>query len=108
VADLSGQNNQVNLTASYEIQTGRLKIVPVAAGKPEEKSLELWLVPGSGTPRSLGVFQRGMNGELLIPTDMRGQISDGATLAVSLEPFGGSPTHQPSGPVIASGSIHRP
>ncbi|MGO8557790.1 hypothetical protein ACC724_39605, partial [Rhizobium ruizarguesonis] len=24
---------------------GRLKIVPVAAGKPEEKSLELWLVP---------------------------------------------------------------
>lgn len=108
VADLSGQNNQVNLTASYEIQTGRLKIVPVAAGKPEEKSLELWLVPGSGTPRSLGVFQRGMNGELLIPTDMRGQISDGATLAVSLEPFGGSPTHQPTGPVIASGSIHRP
>jgi len=49
-----------------------------------------------------------MNGELLIPTDMRGQISDGATLAVSLEPFGGSPTHQPSGPVVASGSIHRP
>lgn len=108
VADLSGQNNQVNLAASYEIQSGRLKIVPVAAGKPEEKSLELWLVPGSGTPRSLGIFQPGMAGELVIPTDMRSQISDGATLAVSLEPFGGSPTHQPTGPVIASGSVHRP
>jgi len=108
VANLSGQNTQVNLAASYEIQSGRLRIVPVAAGKPEEKSLELWLVPGSGTPRSLGVFQPGMNGELIIPTDMRRQISDGATLAVSLEPFGGSLTHQPSGPIIASGSIHRP
>ena len=108
VANLSGQNSQVNLTAFYEIQSGRLKIVPVAAGKPEEKSLELWLVPGSGTPHSLGVFQPGMNGELIIPTGMRSQISDGATLAVSLEPFGGSLTHHPSGPIIASGPIHRP
>ncbi|MBB3656055.1 anti-sigma-K factor RskA [Rhizobium sp. BK650] len=108
VADLSGQGNQVNLAASYQVQSGRLKIVPVAAGKPEEKSLELWLMPAAGTPRSLGIFQPGMDGELVIPTDLRGQISDGVTLAVSLEPFGGSPNHQPTGPVLASGSLRRP
>ncbi|MBX4932748.1 anti-sigma factor [Rhizobium bangladeshense] len=108
VADLSGQNNAIDLRASYEIQSGRLKIVPVAAGKPEEKSLELWLVQGGGTPKSLGVFQPGESGELVIPAEMRSNITDGATLAVSLEPFGGSPTGQATGPVVASGAVRRP
>jgi len=35
-------------------------------------------------------------------------LADGATLAVSLEPFGGSPTGQATGPVIASGALRRP
>lgn len=108
VAELSGQNSGINLLASYEVQSGRLKIVPVATGKPEEKSLELWLVPGSGTPRSLGVFQPGESGELVIPADLRNHVADGATIAVSLEPFGGSPSGQVTGPVIASGTVHRP
>ena len=108
VAELSGQNSGINLLASYEVQSGRVKIVPVATGKPEEKSLELWLVPGSGTPRSLGVFQPGESGELVIPADLRNHVADGATLAVSLEPFGGSPTGLVTGPVIASGPLRRP
>jgi len=108
VAELSAENSGINLLASYEAQSGRLKIVPVATGKPEEKSLELWLVPGSGTPRSLGVFQPGESGELVIPADLRNHVADGATLAVSLEPFGGSPSGQATGPVIASGTVHRP
>jgi anti-sigma-K factor RskA len=108
VAELAGQNSTINLRASYEIQSGRLKIVPVAAGKPEEKSLELWLVPGSGLPRSLGVFQPAESGELVIPAELRNHVTDGATLAVSLEPFGGSPTGQATGPVIAGGALRRP
>lgn len=108
VAELSGENNVINLRASFEVQSGRLKIVPVAAGKPEEKSLELWLVQGSGVPKSLGIFQPGEGGELLIPADLRSHVADGATLAVSLEPFGGSPTGQATGPVIASGPLRRP
>jgi anti-sigma-K factor RskA len=108
VAELSAQNSGINLLASYEVQSGRLKIVPVATGKPEEKSLELWLVPGSGVPRSLGVFQPGEGGELIIPADLRSRVADGATLAVSLEPFGGSPSGQVTGPVIASGPLRRP
>ncbi|PDT15683.1 anti-sigma factor [Rhizobium sp. J15] len=108
VAELAGQNNAINLRASYEIQSGKLKIVPVAAGKPEEKSLELWLVPGSGMPKSLGIFKPGEGGELVIPADLRAQIAAGANLAVSLEPFGGSPTGQATGPVVASGTVRRP
>jgi anti-sigma-K factor RskA len=107
VAELTAANSQVNLLASYERQSGRLRIVPVAIGKPQEKSLELWLVPATGTPRSLGVFPSDQTGELVIPVDMRGNIGEGASLAVSLEPFGGSPTGQATGPIVASGTTHR-
>ncbi len=107
VAELSASNSQVNLLASYERQSGKLRIVPVATGKPEEKSLELWLVPASGAPKSLGVFPPDQTGELVIPADMRGSIGEGTTFAVSLEPFGGSPTGQATGPIVASGTAHR-
>jgi anti-sigma-K factor RskA len=108
VAELSSTNSQISLLASYDAGNGRLRIVPVAAGGREEKSLELWLVPGSGDPRSLGVFQPDRAGELVIPADLRGNMAEGATLAVSLEPFGGSRTGLPTGPVVASGAARRP
>jgi anti-sigma-K factor RskA len=108
VAELSAPGSQVNLLASYDAESGRMKIVPVATGRPEEKSLELWMVPATGAPKSLGVFPPGQAGELVIPPEMRGSIGDGTTFAVSLEPFGGSPTGQATGPIVASGSAHRP
>ncbi|NLS02115.1 anti-sigma factor [Rhizobium sp. P32RR-XVIII] len=108
IAELSSaDNSKVNLLASFDNQSGLLSIVPVAAGGADKKSLELWLVPGSGTPKSLGVFPPGENGELAIPPNQRGDLAEGATLAISLEPFGGSPTGAPTGPVIASGTTHR-
>ncbi|WP_018902590.1 anti-sigma factor [Rhizobium sp. 2MFCol3.1] len=107
VAELSAPDNPVNLLASFDASSGRLRIIPVAAGKQDEKSLQLWLVPGRGNPRSLGVFQPNAEGELLIPADLRQNISAGATLAVSLEPFGGSPTGLPTGPVVASGTARQ-
>lgn len=103
VAELSAPENLVNLLASFDASSGRLRIVPVPAGRPEEKSLQLWLVPGNGNPRSLGVFPPNAEGELLIPFDVRQTISAGAVLAVSLEPFGGSPTGLPTGPIVAIG-----
>ncbi|EUC01142.1 anti-sigma factor, RskA family [Rhizobium sp. CF080] len=108
VAELSSTDSQINLLASYDAGNGRLRIVPVAAGGREEKSLELWLVPGSGNPRSLGVFEQDRAGELVIPADLRRNMTEGATLAVSLEPFGGSPTGVATGPVVASGAVRRP
>jgi anti-sigma-K factor RskA len=110
VAELSSPASQVNLLASYDALTGHVRIVPVAASKPEEKSLELWMVPADGAPRSLGVFAAGQggDGELIIPVEMRSAIGAGTTFAVSLEPFGGSRTGAPTGPVVASGAARRP
>ncbi|WP_430442357.1 anti-sigma factor [Shinella sp.] len=107
VAELSAPDNPVNLLASFDASSGRLKIVPVAAGRSQEKSLQLWFVPGSGNPQSLGVFEPNTDGELIIPADLRQTIGAGATLAVSLEPFGGSPTGLPTGPIVASGTARQ-
>ncbi|OOO16862.1 anti-sigma factor [Agrobacterium salinitolerans] len=104
VAELATTDSQVNLLASYDAESGRMRIVPVATGKTDEKSLELWLVMDGGKTRSLGVFQPGTNGDLIIPADMRNSITEGTTFAISVEPFGGSPTGQATGPVIAVGT----
>jgi anti-sigma-K factor RskA len=107
VAELSAPGSNVSLLASFDAASGHMRIVPVAAGRPRQNSLELWLVPGSGNPLSLGVFQPEADGEIVIPADLRGNIGEGATLAVTLEPFGGSPTGLPTGPVVASGAARR-
>ena len=40
-----------------------------------------------------------------VPKDLLTQVNNEAVLAVSLEPLGGSPTGQPTGPVIANGKL---
>jgi anti-sigma-K factor RskA len=107
-ASLSGQNSPIALLANYDVSNGRLKITPVAAGKPEDKSLELWLIRGSDPAEALGVLPQGGDGEIVLPPELHGKLTEGAIIAVSVEPFGGSPTGKPTGDVVASGTIHLP
>ena len=104
VADLAAPNNAINLVANYDLSNGRLKITPVAAQAAEKKSLELWLIKGNNAPLPLGVLPQSGEGEIAVPADMRKQFAAGATIAISVEPFGGSPSGAPTGPVIASGT----
>jgi len=107
-ASLSGQNSPITLLANYDVANGRLKVTPVAAGKPEEKSLELWLIRGSDPAEALGVLPQGGDGEIVLPPELHSKLTEGAIIAVSVEPFGGSPTGKPTGDVVASGTIHLP
>lgn len=108
VAELSGDGAGVDLLARYDGDNGRLRFTPVAARKPEQKSLELWLVEGDAPPVSLGVLPQTGEGDVVVPPEMRERLVAGAVLAVSVEPFGGSPTGTATGPVIASGSVRLP
>ena len=60
---------------------------------------------GDQAPISLGVLPQTGQGELDVPQDLRDRLASGVVLAVSLEPFGGSPTGQATGPVIALGEV---
>ena len=72
--------------------------------------MELWLIPSGPDqrPHSLGLIQPGQPIRLTIPPDLAGRVTPDATLAVSLEPPGGSPTGQPTGPVIAQRQADEP
>jgi anti-sigma-K factor RskA len=66
-----------------------------------DRALELWALPGSGAPRSLGIISA--SGATVVK---KGKVLEGATgLAVSLEPAGGSPTGAPTGPVLYVGKL---
>jgi anti-sigma-K factor RskA len=73
--------------------------VTVAAGK----DLELWaLPPGAARPMPLGVLPAGG-----LRVAMADVVQPSTKLMVSLEPQGGSPSGQPTGPVLYSGALTR-
>ncbi len=78
------------------------EVTAVASGaypKLGQHSLELWLITDAGAV-SLGLLPTTGEGKLKLPAGVTGAQ---LTLAVSLEPVGGSPTGQPTGPVLTSG-----
>ncbi len=92
-------------------QGGRLRLIAVdAAGgaranrTPPDRVLELWAqAPDAAKPASLGVLARDdgvvtVSGQALRPVA-------GMLIMLSLEPPGGSPTGQPSGPVQFTGRL---
>ena len=106
MATLSGGAGQPNFVASVTATGNSLVIVPAALLTNDPRAYELWLIPtGETRPRSLGLVQPGQPIRLDIPSDLAGRVTPDATLAVSLEPPGGSPTGLPTGPVVAAGKL---
>jgi len=67
------------------------------------QAFELWVVPGDGRPRSLGLISPTGPTQLALPKALQPLLAQGVVLAVSLEPAGGSPTGAPTGPVLYQG-----
>ncbi len=91
---------------SVDLDKRQLTIRAVAAKPEPGKSYELWLVHDDlKTPRSLGLI--GDKPVTVGPslTSYSPSVIEDATLAVSLEPPGGSPTGAPTGPVLWSGKL---
>jgi anti-sigma-K factor RskA len=86
---------------------GRLVILPQAMQASAATVPELWVIPPDGRPRSLGVIAPARESEIRVPQPLAPFLVAEATLAVSLEPQGGSPTGQPTGPVIATGKLQK-
>jgi anti-sigma-K factor RskA len=92
--------------ASWVATAGRygLLVRSVAqSAPPQGRSFELWaIVPGAAHPQSLGVIPA--NGVLRLRT-VPAELREGVTLAISVEPVDGSPTAQPTGPVVFVGPV---
>jgi len=106
VAVLQSEGPGPAFIASIDLASGTISVRPVSAITPTGKSYELWaLGAGREKPQSLGVIAANFR----IPSEKLGKIDSAAlgdtVFAVSLEPEGGSPTGQPTGPVMFTGKL---
>lgn len=104
VAMLSSGKDQPTWIASVDLarHTMTVRALSDVMAMARNKSFQLWLIElGQPEPKSLGLLDP--NGQ----TDVRLGASGvtHAVLAVSLEPPGGSPTGQPTGPVVFQGKL---
>lgn len=73
---------------------------------PQGKDYELWLLPeGDTSPVSLGLLPTEAVARRTLPQVDQAGTAKG--LAVSVEPTGGSPTGQPTGPVVYQAGLSR-
>ncbi|MGJ3628225.1 anti-sigma factor domain-containing protein [Sphingomonas sp. MMS24-JH45] len=79
--------------------------VRVAGGVavPTGRDAELWAIGADGVPRALGLLPRDGAGRVRVAQGL--VVAPGVTLAVSIEPVGGSPKATPTGPVVATGAL---
>jgi len=92
------------VTAVYDPNSADLRLTPAALAD-SDRSAELWVIAGDGVPHSLGLLKTSGASSLKVNRDNRARLAAGATLAVSIEPIGGSPTGLPTGPVVAKGVL---
>jgi anti-sigma-K factor RskA len=92
----------------FQIDKDRRKIVMLAnaQGAGAGKDYELWVLPPGKNPVSLGVLKAGERIERPIDDMRAALVQPGTTLAISLEPTGGSASGAPTGPVLFTGVFH--
>ena len=91
---------------SIEAHSDYLEVRPLElAAVDGGRSLELWAIPVEGKPVSLGLIPRDGDGRITLSQTQQQLIRIPVVLAVSLEPQGGSPTGQPTGPVLYQGPL---
>jgi len=74
---------------------------------PAANSYELWMLPDGAAPVSLGLLPGTGNAALPLDAQRLAVLAQTMTLAVSLEPAGGSPTGLPTGPVLFTAPLRR-
>jgi anti-sigma-K factor RskA len=106
LARLDAESGQASFVAAVDQGGDSVTIVPASLLSAEEqKAFELWLIPPGGKPHSLGLIDASKPVQIRVPKTLLPKLSRDAVLAVSVEPPGGSPTGQPTGPVIANGKL---
>jgi len=106
VAAMAPTEKGTPFSAVYEPGSGRVRITLVL-DVPAERDAQLWWIGADGVPHSIGLLKRDGTSAVTVPQGDRERLGSGATLAVSIEPLGGSPKPVPTGPVVATGALTR-
>ena len=104
-AVLQADGSDVRVLALYDPLSGALRLSRLSGSPGAAQDFELWLIEGSQPPLSMGVMPNSERAVVPVAEVLRGKLSSGVTLAISLEPSGGSPTGAPTGPVVAAGAV---
>jgi anti-sigma-K factor RskA len=105
MATLGSAGGQPSFVAAVNAGGTSLVVVPASLVTPDQRALELWLIPAGEEPHSLGLIEPGQPVRIEVPRELVARLTEDAALAVSIEPPGGSPTGRPTGPVVASGKL---
>lgn len=104
----SPQSGEVAFVVSVLDDEAKLLVRAAQVSAVPNQSYELWAVPpGGAAPVSLGVVAASGETERDVAENLRPLLHEGATLAVSLEPEGGSPTGTPT-TVMFAGTLAEP
>jgi anti-sigma-K factor RskA len=91
---------------SLDLVAHTIKIAPATVRPAPRRSYQLWLTQGgSAAPSSLGLVSQSEPTTSAWRTPATPADLVNATLSVSLEPEGGSPTDMPSGPIVFIGKL---
>ena len=98
-AELSTEADDLRFAVAWDSGQSLLQLTRVAGqAAPDGQDYELWQIGADGVPQSLGLLREDV-------TQLQVTLQAGITLAISLEPAGGSPDPVPSGPVLAAAPL---
>ena len=104
IAVLSDDQAAASMLVTFDTKSRKLTLQRVGAYQEAgDRSLQLWALPPSGGPKSLGVLG---HDKLLRLTAGDRTVQEAPMLAISLEPKGGVPSETgPTGPVLFKGAL---
>lgn len=106
MATLTPPEGEALYVAALDTERRAVVVTPTRVLPADDRARELWIIPADGAPRSAGLLgATDQPSAVALEGELYRLAQTGVTLAVSLEPPGGSPTGQPTGPVIASGAL---
>lgn len=105
VASLAADGSDVKYLVVYDAARRDVGLSLVSGERAAGKDFELWMIEGKNAPVSMGVIPAGQTTHIPVTPAVQQKLAQGAVLAVSVEPTGGSPTGQPTGPVVAAGDL---
>jgi anti-sigma-K factor RskA len=109
VAVLADDRSEATLVVHFDAQQNTLTLSGLgtdALAPPADRVYELWAIADTQPPLSLGVLPTSTHPIIQLDAARTAWLKRSGTLAISVEPPGGSMAGAPTGPVVLTGALH--